>query len=66
MALTGEEINSHGILMGKPEGKRPLGSRRHSCDNIVMDIKAVGWHNVDWIGGKLLATVTPVMEVRLS
>ena len=50
MALTGEEINSYGILMGKPEEKRPLGSLRRRWDNIIMDIKAVGCNDVDWIG----------------
>jgi hypothetical protein len=37
-------------LVGKPEGKRPLG--RHRCkweDNIKMDIKESGWEVVDWI-----------------
>jgi hypothetical protein len=32
------------ILMGKPEGKRPLGRPRRRCeDNIKMDLKEVGW-----------------------
>jgi hypothetical protein len=36
--------------VGKPEGKRPLGRRRRSWeDNIEMDIRAVGWNDVDWI-----------------
>jgi hypothetical protein len=38
------------ILVGKPEGKRPLGRHRHRCeDNIKMDIKDIGWEFVDWI-----------------
>jgi hypothetical protein len=35
-----ENINAYRILMGKPEGKRPLGrSRRKWLDNIKMDLK---------------------------
>jgi hypothetical protein len=37
-------------LMGKPEGKRPLGRPRHRWeDGIRMDIREVGWGSVDWI-----------------
>jgi hypothetical protein len=36
--------------VGKPEGKKPIGGRRHSCeDNIRMDIKGLGWGGMDWI-----------------
>jgi hypothetical protein len=39
------------LLVGKPEGKRPLGRpRRRWVDNIRMDLGEVGWGNVDWIG----------------
>jgi hypothetical protein len=38
------------ILVGKPEGKRPLGrSRRRSVDNIKMDLRERGSDGVDWI-----------------
>jgi hypothetical protein len=38
-------------LVGKPEGKRPLGRpRRRWVDNIRMDLGEVGWCDVDWIG----------------
>jgi hypothetical protein len=38
-------------LVGKPEGKRPLGRpRRRWVDNIMMDLGEVGWSDVDWIG----------------
>jgi hypothetical protein len=38
------------ILVGKPEGKRPLGrSRRRCLDNIKIDLREVGWDGVDWI-----------------
>ena len=39
------------VLLGKPEGKRPLGrSRRRWVDNIRMDLQEVGCGHVDWIG----------------
>jgi hypothetical protein len=45
-----EKRNSYRILMGKPEGKRPIG--RHRCrweDNIRMDLGEIGWGGMDWI-----------------
>jgi hypothetical protein len=39
------------LLVGKPEGKRPLGRPRRSwVDNIRMDLGEAGWGDVDWIG----------------
>jgi hypothetical protein len=47
----GEKRNSCTLLVGKSEGKRPLGRpRRRWMDNIRMDIGEVGWGDVDWIG----------------
>jgi hypothetical protein len=46
----GEKRNAYEILVGKPEGKRPL--RRPRCrwvDNIKMDIRETGWGGMDWI-----------------
>jgi hypothetical protein len=44
-------MGRRGTLMGKPEGKRPLGRpRRRWVDNIRMDLGEVGWGDVDWIG----------------
>jgi hypothetical protein len=38
------------VLMGKPEGKRPLGRpRRRRDDNIKMDLQEVGWRGMGWI-----------------
>jgi hypothetical protein len=46
----GEKRNACRILVGKPEGKRPLGrSRRWWVDNIKIDIRKTGWDGVDWI-----------------
>jgi hypothetical protein len=47
----GEERNAYRLLVGKPEGKRPLGRpRRRWVDNIRMDLGEMGWSDVDWIG----------------
>jgi hypothetical protein len=47
-----EKSNSYRLLLvGKPEGKRPLGRpRRRWVDNIRMDRGEVRWGDVDWIG----------------
>ena len=50
MACMGEGIIVHTVLVGKPEGKRPLGkSRRRWEDNIKMDLQEVGGGYGDWI-----------------
>jgi hypothetical protein len=47
----GEKRNAYRLLLGKQEGKRPLGRPRHRCvDNIKMYVGGVGWGGVDWIG----------------
>jgi hypothetical protein len=47
----GEKRNVYRLLVGKPEGKRPLGrQRRRWIDNIQMEILEIGWGGVDWIG----------------
>jgi hypothetical protein len=48
----GEKRNTYRLLVGKPEGKRPLGRPRcRWVDNIIrMDLGEVGWGDVDWIG----------------
>jgi hypothetical protein len=46
----GEMRGAYNILVGKPEGRRPLGrSRRGWEDNIKMDLREIGFGNVDWI-----------------
>jgi hypothetical protein len=42
--------NAYNILIGKPEGERPLGRpRRKWYNNIKIDLKVVGWEDVGWI-----------------
>jgi hypothetical protein len=46
----GEKRHAYKLLVGKPEGKRPLGrSRCRSVDNARMDLGEIGWGGVDWI-----------------
>jgi hypothetical protein len=50
IARTGEKRNAYRILVGEPEGKRPLVRlRRRLVDNIKMDLREIGWDGVDWI-----------------
>jgi hypothetical protein len=47
----GKKRNAYRLLVGKPEGKRPLGRPRSRwVDNIRMDLEEVRWGDVDWIG----------------
>ena len=46
----GEGRGMYRVLVGKPEGKRPLGRHRHRWEeNIKMDLQEVGWGGIDWI-----------------
>jgi len=46
-----EERGAYTVLVGKPEGRRPLGRPRLSwVDNIRMDLQKVGCGYMDWIG----------------
>ena len=50
MARMGERRGVYRVLVGKSEGKRPLGRPRHRWeDNIKMDLKEVGCGGMDWI-----------------
>jgi hypothetical protein len=45
-----EKWNAYWILVGKPEGKRPLGRPRRSwVDSIKMDLREIRWDGMDWI-----------------
>ena len=50
MARMGEDRVVHSVLVGKPEGKRPLGRpRRRWENNIKMDLQEVGGGRGDWM-----------------
>jgi hypothetical protein len=67
----GEKRNAYRLLLGKPEGKRSLGSQRHRwVDNIKMDLGDVRWSDVDWIGlsqdsNRWRALVNSVLNLRV-
>ena len=50
VARMGEERGLYMVLVGKPEGRRPLGRpRRRWVDNIRIDLQEVGCGYIDWI-----------------
>jgi hypothetical protein len=50
VARMGEDRCVHRVLVGKPEGKQPLGRpRRRWEDNIKMDLQEIGWDRGDWM-----------------
>jgi hypothetical protein len=70
-ARMGEKRNAYRLLVGKPEGKRPLGRpRRRRVNNIRMDLGEVGWGDVDWIGlakdrNRWKAVLNSVLNLRV-
>jgi len=71
MARMGEGRGVYRVLVGKPEGKRPLGSpRRRWEDNMKMDLQEVGCGRMDWIElaqdrDRWQALVNVVMNLRV-
>jgi hypothetical protein len=71
VARMGEKRNVYRLLVGKAEGKRPLGrTRRRWIDNIKMDLLEIGVSIVDWIGlaqdrYRWRALVNSVMNLRV-
>jgi hypothetical protein len=67
----GATRNAYTILVGKPEGKRPLGrTRRRWVDDIKMDLAELGWDGMDWIElaqdrDQWRALVNTVMNLRV-
>jgi hypothetical protein len=65
-----EERKVYKVLVGKPEGKRPLGRPKHRWeDGIKMDIRETGLGGVDWIRlsqdrDRWRAVVSAVMNLR--
>jgi hypothetical protein len=71
VALMGEKRNVYRLLVGKPEGKRPLARpRRRWVDNIKMDLLEIELNAVNWIGlaqdrYRWRALVNTVMNLRV-
>ena len=69
--IWGRRGGAYSVLVGKPEGKRPLGRPRRRCvDNIRMDLQEVGCGYMDWIGlaqdrERWRTLVSTVMNVRV-
>jgi hypothetical protein len=67
----GEEIKVYKVLVGKPEGKTPLGRpRRRWEDGVRMDLREIGLGVVDWIRlaqdrNQWRAVVSAVMNLRV-
>jgi hypothetical protein len=67
----GEKRNMYRLLVGKPEGKKPLGRpRRRWIENIKMDLLETGLGGVDWTGltqdrYRWKALVNSVMNLRV-
>jgi hypothetical protein len=67
----GERRGAYRALVGKPEGRRPLGRPRLRWeDNIKMDLREVGWEGMDWIDlaqdrDMWRALVNAVMNLRV-
>ncbi|KAJ4450518.1 hypothetical protein ANN_01945 [Periplaneta americana] len=72
VARMGESRNAYRVLVGRPEGKRPLGRpRRRWEDNIKMDLREVGYDDRDWINlaqdrDRWRAYVRAAMNLRYS
>jgi hypothetical protein len=66
-----EKRNAYRILVGKPEGKRPLGRPRCKwVDNIKGDLKEIGLYGMDWIAlsqdrDQWRALMNTVMNIRV-
>jgi hypothetical protein len=74
VARIGEKRSAYRLLVGKSEGRRPLGTlgrpRRKWLDNIRMDLVEVGWGDLDWIGlaqdrDRWRALVNSVLNLRV-
>ena len=71
VARMGERTVVYRVLVGKPEGKGPLGRPRHRWeDNIKMDLQEVGQGGMDWIDvcqdrDRRLALVNAVIKLRV-
>ena len=70
MVRMGEERGVYRVLVGKPEGKRPLGRHGSRWVHIRMDLQEVGCGYMDWIGlaqdrDRWRTLVSAVMKLRV-
>jgi hypothetical protein len=71
VARMGAKRGAYRSLVGRPEGRRPLGRPRHRWeDNIKMDLRAAGWVGMNWIElaqdrDRWRALVNAVMNLRV-
>jgi hypothetical protein len=66
----GEVRGAYNILVGRSEGRRPLGRPRRKWEDIKMDLREIGFRDVDWIHWaqdreRWRALVITVMNLRL-
>jgi hypothetical protein len=66
----GEVRGAYNILVVRPKGRRPLGRPRRRWENIEMDLREMGFGDVDWIHwaqdrGRWRAVVNTVMNLRV-
>jgi hypothetical protein len=67
----GERRDACKALVGKPEGRRPLGRPRRRWEgNITINLREIGWGGVDWIDlaqdrDRWRAVVNAVMNLRI-
>jgi hypothetical protein len=72
VGCVGETRGAYRILVGKSEGKKPLGRPRHRWeDNIEFDLEEVGWGRMDWVDlaqdrEKSWAVVSAAMNLWVS
>jgi hypothetical protein len=66
-----EKRSVYSILVGKAEGKRPLGRPRcRWVDNIRLDLREIGWYGMDWVDmaqdrNQRRALVNTVLKLRV-
>jgi hypothetical protein len=71
VACMGDRRGAHRVLVGRPNGKMPLGRPRLRWDdNIKMDLHGMGWWSIDWIylaedRDRWLAVVNVVMNLQV-
>jgi hypothetical protein len=71
VARMGQMRNEYNILVGKPEGKRPLGRPKRRWEDIRMDLREIVWEAVDYMHlaqdrGHWRAFINTVMNLRVS